>query len=98
MIGPLETLPAISPTTERCSRCIKPATYFRREHDQIYYACQDHQREQPLHGWKMVEGIELGANKILAGVSAALDLGAKVRARKNATKNATKTTTTPKKK
>jgi hypothetical protein len=45
------------------------------------------QREQPLATWKTVEGIELGANKILAGVSAALDLGAKVRARKNASKS-----------
>ena len=82
MIGPLETLPAISPTTERCSRCIKPATYFRREHDQIYYACSEH--AAPLHPWKTVDGIELGANKILAGVSHALDLGAKVRARASA--------------
>ena len=82
MIGPLETLPAISPTTERCSRCIKPAVYFRREHDQIHYACSEH--APPLHAWKTVEGIELGANKILAGVSQALDLGARVRARARA--------------
>ncbi len=88
MIGPLETLPAISPATERCSRCIKPAVYFRREHDQIHYACSEH--AAPLHPWKTVEGIELGANKILAGVSHALDLGAKVRARARAKKKAAK--------